>query len=129
MTTFSFIVPGKPRGKGRPRTGRNFATGRPIHYTDEKTVAYEKQIANYFLFHGGRKTLRPVEVAIIACYVRPKSCKETIKTTKPDIDNIVKAVLDGLNSIAYTDDSAVVKISATKQYSDSDRLVVVIKEL
>jgi Holliday junction resolvase RusA-like endonuclease len=37
------------------------------------------------------------------------------KLTKPDIDNVVKIVCDGLNGVAWIDDSRVWKISAEKK--------------
>lgn len=36
---------------------------------------------------------------------------------KPDIDNILKVVLDGLNGIAYEDDKQVVLVQCRKTYS------------
>ena len=48
-------------------------------------------------------------------------------TGKPDIDNIIKAVLDGLNGVAFKDDAQVVFISAQKLYSDTPRLVVIVE--
>lgn len=35
---------------------------------------------------------------------------ELLPTKKPDIDNIVKAVLDALNEVAYRDDTQVVEL-------------------
>lgn len=39
---------------------------------------------------------------------------------RPDIDNIVKAALDGCNSIVYDDDKQVWHIAAFKKYTDID---------
>lgn len=47
---------------------------------------------------------------------RAKSNKRQHATTKPDIDNIIKAVLDGLNGVAFKDDKQVTSIKATKFY-------------
>lgn len=49
-------------------------------------------------------------------------------TKKPDIDNITKAILDALNKVAYKDDSAIVRFSIEKYYSDSPRVEVTIGE-
>lgn len=40
---------------------------------------------------------------------------------KPDIDNILKVVLDGLNGIAYEDDKQVVLTQCKKVYADTTR--------
>ena len=43
-----------------------------------------------------------------------KSLAPFARPTRPDIDNLVKYVLDGLNGIAYEDDRQVVKLEAYK---------------
>ena len=50
-------------------------------------------------------------------------------TKKPDLDNLLKAILDGLNGIAYFDDGQVVKLSVEKVYSFNPRTEIEIKEL
>ena len=45
-------------------------------------------------------------------------------TTKPDVDNYAKAVLDGLNKIAFYDDSQIVELIVTKNYSFNPRVEV-----
>lgn len=40
---------------------------------------------------------------------------------KPDIDNILKVVLDGLNGIAYEDDKQVTMTQCKKVYADTTR--------
>ena len=48
---------------------------------------------------------------------------------KPDIDNIAKAVLDALNSVAYRDDTQIVELQIRKQYSEKPRLEICMEEL
>ena len=49
---------------------------------------------------------------------------------KPDIDNVMKAILDGLNGMAYSDDSQVVDISCSKCYTElSPRVEIRMKEI
>lgn len=45
---------------------------------------------------------------------------------KPDIDNIIKSVADGLNNVAYIDDSQIIKITAEKFYSENPRIEVTV---
>ena len=48
---------------------------------------------------------------------RPKSrAKDEHHVCRPDVDNLLKSVLDGLNGIVYNDDSQIVRIEADKAY-------------
>jgi Holliday junction resolvase RusA-like endonuclease len=47
---------------------------------------------------------------------------------KPDTDNLLKAVLDGLNGIAWADDSQVIRVSASKEYSTEPYVYLYIHE-
>lgn len=117
------FVHGKPRGKARPR----FARGHT--YTPRETVEYERAIATSYIEHGGRMYDGAVYLKVTAYYGIPKSWPKAKKTeviskalmpqTKPDIDNIVKVVMDGLNGVAYADDKQVVRVVAEKRYSQT----------
>ena len=76
----------------------------------------------------------------MAYYKIPKSyTKKRIKnildgmekpTKKPDVDNIIKIVLDSLNKVAYEDDKQVVKVSLEKLYTKEDeRIEFNVKEM
>ena len=133
----TFEVPGEPRGKGRPRFSKTGHT-----YTDSETRAHEKKIAAYYRSSvlGYRfPDAAVLEIDVIAYYPIPKSATKaasaamkagyTKPTKKPDLDNVIKAVLDALNGVAYKDDSRIVRIEARKEYSDSPRLEIHIKDV
>ena len=44
---------------------------------------------------------------------------------KPDIDNVVKLVMDALNGVAYDDDKQVVRQYAEKRYTDGEPYIAV----
>ena len=48
---------------------------------------------------------------------------------KPDMDNINKAILDGLNGVAYTDDVQVVSLQSKKVYEVAGGVLVTISSL
>lgn len=127
MTSIVFIVPGQPQGKGRPRVGN--IGGHARMFTPEKTVAYEGLIAHTAqqAMQGRALIEGPVSVVIdMRCQV-PASWSKTKKaqaingtvlpTTKPDQDNVLKAIFDGLNGVAWKDDVQVVEISSRKRYA------------
>lgn len=116
MAHVSFIVPGAPIGKGRPRF-----TLRGRCYTPSETRAYENLIKISFITHVPKpwKLLEgPLHVTLFALYNPPQSRKlhgneSRYRTVKPDLDNLIKC-LDALNNIAWHDDSQVASILAAK---------------
>ena len=122
MRVISFVVTGDPVGKGRPRLGRNHT------YTPPKTAKYEDYVRlSYNLQVSDKRPLEGNINANIVAYFKPaKSASKTEKmlmyygkrrpTKKPDIDNITKIIFDALNKVAYTDDSQIVFLQASKKY-------------
>ena len=49
-------------------------------------------------------------------------------TKKPDIDNIVKIVLDALNKMAFKDDNQITKLEVEKVYSEKEKIFIRIEE-
>ena len=133
---YEFEVPGKIIGKQRPRV--NMYTGNV--YTPNKTKDYEDWIKqNFFIKYPNYKTIENrVNIEIIAYIKIPKNvAKEDIQKMlddkispqkKPDIDNIVKIVLDGLNDYVLKDDIQVSKISVQKKYAQEEKLYIKIEE-
>lgn len=133
---YEFEVPGKVIGKGRPRL--NSYTG--IVYTPTKTKDYESLVEQYFLLKYPRfKTLEGrIKVSIIAYFSIPKTTKKAdinemlenniSPTKKPDIDNIVKSILDSMNKFAFKDDNQITKLEVEKKYSLEDKVYVKIEE-
>jgi Holliday junction resolvase len=121
LMKIEFEVEGQVRGKGRPRFTRSGHT-----YTDNNTVAYENLIRRrYFECCGIAPTDKPVHVEI-RIFFKPaqslskKKRAEVLQTEpmrKPDIDNVIKVVLDALNEIAWADDKQVVSVFARKSWT------------
>jgi Holliday junction resolvase RusA-like endonuclease len=131
-----FTIPGIPTGKGRPRFAKvgNFVRT----YTPQKTEVYENKVAmSYRSVHSGPPSEEALLISIQAFFPIPKSWNKKKRaehennpfpvTKKPDIDNIVKAILDGLNTIAYNDDAQVCCIHCSKFYSVEPRTTVSIR--
>lgn len=128
-------IPGEPQGKKRPRM-----TKAGTVYTASETVKYEKFVkacwkaqAKGKMFHGC------VRVAITAFYGIPKTVSKAARLAmldctrrpdkKPDIDNVVKIILDGLNKAAYDDDKQVVSVDAKKYYGAEPHVIVTVSEV
>ena len=133
---YEFEIPSKIIGKGRPRL--NSYTGKI--YTPTRTKDYEELVEQYFLLKYPRyKTLDGrIKMDIVAYFEVPKSTSKLVKTQmmenkisptkKPDIDNIVKIILDAMNNIAFKDDTQITKISVEKKYSEIEKVFVRIEE-
>lgn len=133
----NFIVEGKPIGKARPRVTTRGGFARA--YTPKPTTEYETQIKTAFLLSDkkGLDFNKPIKIAVVAAYEIPKSfsrkereqaLQRQIKPcVKPDIDNVIKTVLDALNDLAYADDKQVTMVKATKLYGERAYICVEIE--
>lgn len=108
MTTF--VVPGRPVGKERPRVvnGRTF--------TPERTLEYEARVRFACLEHR----VRPLkgDVALTVRFY-------TVGKRAPDADNLLKSLMDGLESRGskwggYENDVQVARIVAERFRDDEN---------
>ena len=134
----NFTVPGTPVAKGRPKFSRrgNFV----VAYTPEKTANFETLVRiSYQQANPGVWLEGQIGADIIAYFPIPKSTSKKdrekmlegkiMHTKKSDLDNIVKAVADALNEIAYHDDSSICLLHAAKYYSYQPRVEVKLWEI
>lgn len=138
------VVFGAPMGKERPRA--SMIGGHARIYTPKKTQSYESRFAYAWSekYSNEALTRAPIKVTVRAVFPLSKGdYKKDGTPTKsgfrklsgdekpskrPDIDNICKAVLDGLNGVAFADDSQITLLIATKEYGESPRVEVEIEE-
>jgi len=123
----AFHVPGAPQGKGRPRVGKIGPHARL--FTPSKTVAYEGLIAHAAhaamagapLFEGPVGCELTIHCAVPQSWSGKKQrsalASEILPTSKPDIDNVVKAIFDGCNGVLWRDDVLVVELAVRKRYA------------
>lgn len=123
-----FLVPGDPVGKGRPRVST--IGGHARMFTPAKTASYEGLIAMTGTEAMAGRTLLEgavmVEMRIVLPVPASKSKKfkaqalagEIFPTKKPDMDNVIKAIYDGLNGVVWKDDVQVVDAFVRKRYGE-----------
>jgi len=121
------FIPIDPMGAPRPRVTRFGA------YNDKKYTEYKKAIgivANKFTMSDSQ-----ISIKIDFFFEYPKSWskkkKESTKwhTSKPDIDNLCKGVLDALNGVAYKDDAQVCFVCAQKQYAIHSGILIEVSKM
>ncbi len=115
MRRVTFEVEGKPVPKARARVvtkgKRRFA------FTPKKVKEWETVVKKEAKKHFERPFAWPVMVSLTFYMHRPKTRRlDFWVATTPDLDNLEKSVLDGLNEVAYTDDKLVVVKSSSKRY-------------
>ena len=130
----SFTIDGKPRGKGRLRFTKSGNT-----YTPKETSEYEALVAMAYKSKSKGEYFDkgvPLRMAIAAYYGIPKKAGkresgqmvsgEIRPRKKPDLDNVIKIIMDALNGVAYLDDAQVVSVQAHKFYSLHPRVEVTV---
>jgi len=137
----TFFVPGKPVAKARGRAAIGKKKGKPFIYSDATTSTYEAcvgLICKQAMARAKVKQLTgPVSLEIIFRFAVPKSWTKKQKemvplahTATPDLDNLVKAIKDGMNGVAWEDDSQVSIVYAKKLYSNNaDGAYVTVSDL
>lgn len=133
--TYTITIPGEPVAKARPRMTKHGHT-----YTPKRTVDYERMVQTLFhAEHGSPKLEGALTLELDLYFSIPKSTRKKdvpamrtgqIRPTKrPDLDNILKAISDALNGVAYKDDSQIVAAVVQKFYGDEARAEVRISKM
>lgn len=140
----TLTIPGVPIAKGRPRfRNRRTKSGAEFvqAYSPEKTRSYDavvRTLADQAM--AGRPPLAgPLQVNFVAFLPVPRSWSQkrsqsalagrVLPTYRPDLDNMIKNVLDGSNGILFADDALITDMVVSKRYSDRPRAVLEVIEL
>lgn len=112
---YLFEVPGRPVPKARPR----FKRGGGV-YTPRKTKEYEERVG----WCAKQVIKNPLngEIAVnIIVYVK--------NNVYPDLDNIGKSILDGLQGIAYRNDRQVSIFSIQRVRGKEEKVEIELEEV
>jgi len=123
--------------KARPRVS-SFG-GKARMYTPKKSQDFEYVIRRRAEEKIKKPLTGPISVEIDLQLKRPKyMMKKTMtnpkcyNTKRPDIDNYIKSILDGLNGVAFEDDGQVAEIIVRKWYhagGERPTTTIIIKQL
>jgi len=80
---------------------------------------WRADIANNARHVNVSKAKGAVQIALTFVFNKPKTVKRNEPHVRPDLDKLIRAVLDGLTDVAYEDDQQVTAITATKVYGEN----------
>ena len=133
MSELSFIVYGIPQPQGSTRAFIPKGWTRPIiTAANSKTKPWRQEVAGAALAEIRSKSATfpvregPVFARVEFFFERPKSVKGEHKTTKPDLDKLIRSVFDALTGIVFRDDSQVMTCEATKRFGSPARAEITI---
>lgn len=112
---YTIIIPGRPVPKGRPRLGKNGNV-----YTPRKTREYE-ELVGWCTKQTMKEPLQGDIAIDIRIYMKGNSW--------PDIDNVCKALLDGMNKVAYNDDRQVAALAIQRLKDKNERVEIELWEI
>lgn len=135
MKQIVFTVPGQPIAKGRAKFARrgNFVTT----YTPKETVQYENlvRLAAQEAMGTAEPFDQPMSLTVAIYLPIPQSWSKKKQekaraglvgaTKKPDADNVLKALKDGMNGVVYVDDARITDVVLQKRYAAAPRVDVI----
>jgi Holliday junction resolvase RusA-like endonuclease len=133
-----FVVEGAPHGKGRPRASTRGGFVRL--YTDSTTRTYEELVGKRAKEAMGISEMLETAVAVrinifhkVPISWSKKKRKQALDGElvpgKPDLDNVSKSVLDGIQGIVISDDKNVIKLTVEKRFAFQPRVEVCVYEV
>lgn len=126
MPAASFVIPGAPYAKKRHRSFFNKKMGRAQAVNPAENKSFEAKVAEIALTHMPGPIDGPVRIIVEAIFDPAASWSKRRRaaalggyhTQKPDGDNILKAVKDGLNRVAWADDCQVAEATIIKRWGE-----------
>jgi Holliday junction resolvase RusA-like endonuclease len=132
-TAIQFFVHGLPVPQGSKKVIR----GNVIEMADARLRSWRQDVASTakqtMSEQGAEAGIEPVDVRLMFFLPRPQGHygsgrnQNTVRPSAPpmpavhpDLDKLIRSVLDALTGICFRDDKQVVSITAAKLYSDGD---------
>jgi len=122
---FSIQIEGKPYPCPRPRTTKKGHTYMPKDYNEQKKKNIEMMEKRLEIGTWKKEEDRPCKLTVMFIHKRPQRMYSTggrsPKVTRPDIDNLLKTVMDTIQSAGLIkDDSQIVSVHCIDLYGAKD---------
>jgi Holliday junction resolvase RusA-like endonuclease len=125
------VVKGDPVPSQRPRMtrrGKVYPVAKCVEYQKTVTLAAQEQGGGVCFPEG-----QPLKMGLVFRMPRPKAhygtgknsgvlkaTAPTAHTSKPDVDNLIKGVIDGLAGVVFHDDRQIARLTVEKRYVDPE---------
>jgi len=117
MKTVHIVIVMEPHAKARPRLGKHGV------FTPTRTRKAEAFLKLHFNKYSPSDKPCSVDIAF-HCSHKNKSLWQKPKSSRPDLDNLIKTVLDSMNGTLVKDDSQIYTITSRKIYSEVGRIEI-----
>lgn len=111
----NFRVDGTPVPQGSMRV----FNGNIVHSQGAALATWRSQVAIEARKAGCKPEPGAVRLDLLFGMPKPRTVKRSSPSVAPDLDKLIRAVLDALTAIAYLDDGQVTEINAAKVYAVS----------
>ena len=117
-TVCDFFVSGSPKAQPRPRMTKGGHV-----YTPDSAMDWKEAVSVACRLRVKETITRPVRLAVYFCFPMPKRIKAgggvSPHVSKPDADNLLKAVMDAMTwANVWTDDALVFSSVTEKWYHE-----------
>ena len=102
--------------------------GHIFHSQGSALASWRAAIAIAARHAGAKPSIQPIAMTMVFVFQKPKTVTRYEPTVPPDLDKLIRAVLDGLAAVAYKDDAQVTEIKAVKIYGERPGVEVQVVE-
>lgn len=122
----------KPMPSPRPRfrnAGKFVQTYMPTSYTKHKEYI-QRQMPKLLIDKSIKLTIL-FEMPMLKSWSNPQKQRmiKAYHSKKPDIDNLLKTVLDAANGHLWIDDGQIVEIHSAKRYAETTKIKIKLEEI
>ena len=132
-----FTVYGTPQPQGSARAFMPKSAKHPVITSDNpKLKSWRQELTqaamiachdSKFVFPAPPRI--PLQVTAVFFFKPPKKVNCFYKTTRPDVDKLLRALLDGMAGVLYMEDSLVCSANVVKQYNVPERVEITVTDI
>ena len=97
---------------------KHVGNGRMVHSQGSALAVWRSTIALAARSENAKLIEGPVAIQLHFYMLKPRTVKREKPTVPPDLDKLIRGVLDALTGIVYLDDAQVILIRAAKSYGE-----------